>query len=65
MTDSIADLIAERRTIRRRVASGTGMSEVDDARLRAIDITIDRMWADLRRQRLPLPRFSPGSTAGR
>lgn len=63
LTDSIADLIAERRTIRRRVASGTGMSQVDDTRLRAIDIAIDRMWADLRRQRLPLPRFTAGPTA--
>lgn len=57
LTDSIADLIAERRAIRRQVASGTGMSDGDDARLRAIDVAIDRLWADLRRQRLPLPRF--------
>ncbi len=63
LTDSIADLIAERRTIRRRVASGTGLSAVDDSRLRAIDIAIDRLWADLRRQRLPLPRFPARPTA--
>lgn len=63
LTDAIADLIAERRTIRRRVASGTGMSDADDTRLRAIDIAIDRMWADLRRQRLPLPRLPTRPTA--
>lgn len=56
VTGSIAELIAERKAIWRRVPSGTGLSGVDDDRIRAIDVAIDRLWADLRRQRLPPPQ---------
>ncbi|MDH4075956.1 MAG: DUF2630 family protein [Acidimicrobiia bacterium] len=56
MTGSIADLIAERRAIRRQVAPGTGVSGVDNDRIQAIDAAIDRLWADLRRQRLAQPQ---------
>lgn len=59
LTESIADLIGERRAIRQRVARGTGVSMVDDARIRAIDMAIDHLWADLRRQRLPVPAPPP------
>ncbi len=53
---SIAKLIAERRKIRRLVATGTGISPADDDRIRAIDAAIDGLWADVRRHRLPLPQ---------
>lgn len=56
-TELIAELIAERRAIRKRMGTGTGMSDADDHRIRAIDAAVDRLWADLRRQRLPMPQF--------
>ena len=62
-TDSIAELIDERKAIRRRVAAGTGLSKIDDDRLRAIDVEIDRLWADLRRERLPPPQLLARPTA--
>lgn len=57
-TDAIAGLVAERRSIRRRVQIGTGLSEVDDNRLRTLDAQIDRLWAELRRERLPPPQIA-------
>lgn len=56
VTESIAELIAERRVIRRWVATGTGISRADDDRIRAIDAAIDGLWADVRRHRLPRPQ---------
>ena len=57
-TDAIAGLDAERRSIRRRVQIGTGLSGADDNRLRALDAQIDRLWAELRRERLPQPQIA-------
>jgi Protein of unknown function (DUF2630) len=56
VTSRIAALVAERRDIRAHASPGSGISAQAENRMRAIDADIDRLWAELRRDRVPPQR---------